>query len=171
TMLNQDLLHRVMIDWKISEQLKGKKKRQFKGRSYLTPLNQIDWDDDPTIYQAASVAHGHLLHFKQEWMPDGYSIGDLKYSLPLAPGQKKQIAVLDWERRESAANSQALDYEETLKNSLVRDRDINEVVNATLNENIKANSPASTGGIGFGLGSAVMGVFSGGTFGGLMGIS
>jgi len=159
------------MDWKISEQLKGKKKRQFKGRSYLSPLNQIDWDDDPTIYQAASVAHGHLLHFKQEWMPDGYSIGDLKYSLPLAPGQKKQIAVLDWERRESAANSQALDYEETLNNSLARDRDISEVVDATLNENIKANSHASTGGIGFGLGSAVMGVFSGGTFGGLMGIS
>ena len=129
-------------------QLKGKNKRQFKGRSYLTPLNQIDWDDEPTIYQAASVAHGHLLHFKQEWRPDGYSIGDLMYSLPLAPGQKKQIAVLDWERRESAANSQSLDYEESLNNTLIRDRDISEVINATLNENIRATSKATTGGWG-----------------------
>ena len=171
TVFNRDLLDKMVVDGKISDQLKGKKTRRYKGRSYLSPLNQIDWDDEPTIYQAASVAHGHLLHFKQEWRPDGYSLGDLMYSLPLAPGQKKQIAVLDWERRESAANSQQLDYEESLNNTLVRDRDISEVVNATLNENIKANSSASTGGIGFGLGGAIMGVFSGGSFGGLLGIS
>lgn len=171
TMLNQDLLHKLVVENKVLNTLKGKKKRQFKGRSYLNPLNQIDWDDEPTIYQAASVAHGHLLHFKQEWLPDGYSIGDILYSLPLAPGQKKQIAVLDWERRESAANSQSLDYEEHLNNTLVRDRDINEVINATLNENIKGSSRASTGGFGFGLGGAVMGVFNGGTFGALHGIS
>ena len=169
SVFNKDLLDSIIIDTKVAEELKGKKKRQFKGRSYLTPLNQIDWDDEPTIYQAASVAHGHLLHFKQEWRPDGYSIGDLMYSLPLAPGQKKQIAVLDWERRESAANSQSLDYEETLNNTLVRDRDISEVVNATLNENIRATSKATTGGWGFGMGGAVMGVFDGGTFGALYG--
>jgi hypothetical protein len=162
TVFNKDLLDKITVDTKVATQLKGKKKRQFKGRSYLTPLNQIDWDDEPTIYQAASVAHGHLLHFKQEWRPDGYSIGDLMYSLPLAPGQKKQIAVLDWERRESAANSQSLDYEESLNNTLIRDRDISEVVNATLNENIKASSKATTGGWGFGMGGAMMGVFNGG---------
>jgi len=168
---NRDLLDRMVVDAKVADQLKGKKKRQFRGRAYLTPLNQIDWDDEPTIYQAASVAHGHLLHFKQEWRPDGYSIGDLMYSLPLAPGQKKQIAVLDWERRESAANSQSLDYEESLNNTLIRDRDIGEVVNATLNENIKASSKATTSAWGGGLGGAVMGVFNGGTYGALAGIS
>ncbi|MET0500342.1 MAG: hypothetical protein ABW172_02340 [Candidatus Binatia bacterium] len=168
---NKELFDRIVVDCKVAEELKGKKKRHFKGRSYLTPLNQIDWDDEPTIYQAASVAHGHLLHFKQEWRPDGYSIGDLMYSLPLAPGQKKQIAVLDWERRESAANSQALDYEESLNNTLIRDRDIGEVVTGTLNENIRASSNATTSGWGFGMGGAVMGVFKGGTFGALAGIS
>ncbi|RYF90906.1 MAG: hypothetical protein EOO03_02655 [Chitinophagaceae bacterium] len=172
TTLNKDLLANLLIDRKISTAVKGKNKRQFKGRTYLNPLNQVDWDDEPTVYQAASIAHGHLLHFKQEWLPDGYSIGDLLYSLPLAPGQKKQIAVLDWERRESAANSQQLDYEEKLNNTLVRDRDISEVVSGTLNENIKANSSASTGGIGFGLGASVMGIIPGvGTFGSLLGIS
>lgn len=168
---NADLLKKVLVDSKISAALKGKNKRQFKGRTLLNPLNQIDWDDEPTIYQAASIAHGHLLQFKQEWLPDGYSIGDILYSLPLAPGQKKQIAVLDWERRESAANSQQLDYEETLNNSLVRDRDINEVINATLNENIKGSSTASTGGFAAGIGGGVLGVFSGGAFGALFGVS
>ena len=169
---NKDLLDKLVIEHKVKTIIKGNAKAVFKGRTHLNQLNQIDWDDEPTIYQAASIAHGHLLHFKQEWIPDGYSIGDLIYSLPLAPGQKKQIAVLDWERRESAANSQFLGYEETLNNSLVRDRDINEIVSATLTENIRGNSKASTGGIGFGLGSSVMGIIPGvGTFGSLLGIS
>lgn len=168
---NKDLLDRLLVDHKVNTIIRGNAKPRFKGRSHLTQNNQIDWDDEPTIYQAASIAHGHILHFKQEWVPDGYSIGDIVYSLPLAPGQKKQIAVLDWERRESAANSQSLDYEESLNNTLIRDRDISEVVSATLTENIRGNSKATTSGIGFGLGGAVMGVFTGGTFGGLLGIS
>ena len=169
---NMDLLNKLVIEHKVKTIIRGNAKPVFKGRTHLNQINQIDWDDEPTIYQAASIAHGHLLHFKQEWIPDGYSIGDLVYSLPLAPGQKKQIAVLDWERRESAANSQFLDYEETLNNSLVRDRDINEVISGTLTENIRGNSKASTGGIGFGLGGSAMGIIPGvGTFGGLLGIS
>jgi len=165
------LLDGLLVDYRAEEVVQPPNKpRVNKGRAHLTPLNQINWDK-ATIYQAASIAHGHLLHFKQQWIPDGYSIGDLLYSLPLAPGQKKQIAVLDWERRESAANSQSLDYEESLNNALVRDRDISEVVSATLNENISGRSTAKTGGIGFGWGSAIMGVFNGGSYGGLMGIS
>lgn len=171
TEFDAQLLDGLMVDYRADKAVQPPNKpRVNKGRAHLTPLNQINWDK-ATIYQAASIAHGHLLHFKQEWIPDGYSIGDLLYSLPLAPGQKKQIAVLDWERRESAANSQALDYEESLNNTLIRDRDVSEVVSATLNENMTGSSTARTGGFGFGLGSAVMGVFQGGTYGGLMGIS
>jgi len=169
---NRDLMNRLLVEDRVNIVIRGNAKPVFKGRTHLNPLNQIDWDDEPTIYQAASIAHGHLLHFKQEWIPDGYSIGDLAYSLPLAPGQKKQIAVMDWTRRESAGNSQSLDYEETLNNTLVRDRDINEVVSGTLTENLRGNSKASTGGIGFGLGAAAMGLLpGGGSFGALLGIS
>lgn len=169
---SEDLLDRLIVEHRANAVARGSAKVAFKGRTHLNQMVHIDWDETPTIYQAASIAHGHLLHFKQEWMPDGYTIGDLVYSLPLAPGQKKQIAVLDWERRESAANSQSLDYEETLSNSLVRDRDISDVVSGTLTENIRGNSKASTAGIGFGLGSSVMGIIPGvGTFGSLLGIS
>lgn len=170
-LINVDLLNRLVTDHKVNTILRGNAKPRFKGRARLTQTNQIDWDDEPTIYQAASIAHGHILHFKQEWGSENYGIGDIVYSLPLAPGQKKQIAVLDWERRESATNSQSLDYEESLNNTLIRDRDVREIVSGTLTENIRGNSKATTGGIGFGLGGAVMGVFSGGTFGGLLGIS
>ncbi|MBO0933344.1 M23 family metallopeptidase [Fibrella aquatilis] len=131
------------------------------GRVELGPTNTVDWDDEPTIYQAVEVAHGHLLHFKSEWVADGYSLGDLLYSLPLAPGQKKQLVVFDWERRESAANSQSVDVEESLSNSLSRDRDILEIARGTTSENLRGSSRASTGGVSGSAGGVLGGVLFG----------
>ena len=79
--------------------------RRPPGRLPLDTQTPVDWDTTPTIYEATSIAHGHLLHFKQVWYADGYSLGDLLYSLPLAPGQKKLISVIDWERRESTSRA------------------------------------------------------------------
>jgi hypothetical protein len=135
-------------------------------RTRLSCRNPVDWDDDPTIYQACTVAHGHILHFKQEWIADGYSMGRLLYSLPLAPGQKKQIAVLDWERRESAIRQESLEEVESLQATLSRDRDIGEMVNSVLTESSRGGSSASTSAFGGGLGiGAIIG-----PVGGLLGI-
>ncbi len=139
-------------------------------RSRLTCDAPVDWDDEPTIYQACNIAHGHILHFKQEWVADGYSMGNLLYSLPLAPGQKKQIAIVDWERRESAARTEAIVETEQLDAAISRDRDINEVVRGTVSESVSGGSHSSTGSFGGGLGIAG-GIFGGAGFlGGLLGI-
>lgn len=136
------------------------------GRGLITSKNEIDWDHEPTIYQASTVAHGHLLHFKQEWIADGYSLGDLLYSLPLAPCQKKQIVVLDWERRDTASRTELLTEQEQLVANLSRDRDINEIVNTTLTESMRGGSKAKTSSFAGGLGiGAVLG-----PVGGLLGI-
>ncbi len=126
------------------------------GRNPLTCATPVDWDDDPTIYQACTIAHGHVLRFKQEWVADGYSMGNLLYSLPLAPGQKKYIAVVDWERREVAARTESLSESESLAASLSRDRDISDVVNGTISESTRGGSSSSGGGIGGGLGVGVI---------------
>jgi hypothetical protein len=135
-------------------------------RSRLSCARPVDWDHEPTLHQACTVAHGHLLHFVQEWVADGYSLGDLLYSLPLAPCQKKQIVVLDWERRESAARVEELSEEERMAATLSRDRDISEIVNASLAESSEggswAKNKAAGGGLGFG--------FLGKAIGGLLGI-
>jgi hypothetical protein len=142
------------------------KRAEVPGRGGLTCDNPVDWDDEPTFYQACSIAHGHILHFKQQWVADGYSLGDLLYSLPLAPCQKKQIAVVDWERRESAFRSESLEERERLTAELSRDRDISEIAEASLNEEIRGGSRARTGAFGGGLGiGAILG-----PVGGLLGI-
>jgi GH25 family lysozyme M1 (1,4-beta-N-acetylmuramidase) len=124
------------------------------GRTTLNARNRIRWDDDVKFYEATSIAHGHLLQFKQTWRADGYSLGDLLYSLPLAPGQKKQIAVVDWERRETARRDESVGETESLTNLLERDRDISEIVNVTFGEQMHGESTSLTLGAGHGSGAA-----------------
>ena len=45
------------------------------GRAALTADNSVDWDGTPTFYQATTIAHGHILFYKQVWKADGYSLG------------------------------------------------------------------------------------------------
>jgi hypothetical protein len=117
--------------------------------------NPVDWDETPEFYQASSIAHGHLLHFKQEWKADGYSLGELVKSIPLAPGQKKQIAILDWDREDTAGRSEVREAGESLAAFLSRDRDINEITNAAFRESIRGGSRARTGAVGGGFGFAI----------------
>jgi hypothetical protein len=142
-------------------------RKKVPGRAELRADNPVDWDNTPTFYQATTIAHGHILHLKQSWHADGYSLGDLLHSLPLAPCQKKQIAVIDWERRETAMRSEELTEEEQLAATLSRDRDISEIVSTVLAERMKAGSWARTwsaaGGLGLG--------FIGSGFAGVLGVS
>lgn len=143
------------------------------GRVPLTGRNPIDWDDSDGklgAVQASTIAYGHILHLKQVWRAAGYSLGDLLYSLPLAPGQKKQIAVMEWDRKEAAARVEQLDAVDELSNTLVHDRDINEIVKANLSESMSASSHStvkgSSGGVGVGMGSGSSGGASG-SYGGI----
>lgn len=144
----------------------GRLVRQNPRRGKLSCETPVDWDDEPTIYQACTIAHGHVLRFKQEWVADGYSMGNLLYSLPLAPGQKKLMAIVDWERRESGARFEANDASEDLDASITRDRDINDIVSGAVSESVRGGSKSSSGSIGGGIGiGAILG-----PVGGLLGI-
>lgn len=136
-------------------------------RNVLDCDTEMDWDEEPTIYQACTVAHGHVLRFKQQWVADGYSLGNLLYSLPLAPAQKKQIAIIDWERRDSATRTESTDVIEEFSADLDRDRDVIDVVRGSVSETVRAGSSARTSSFAgaAGLAGMVGGVFTGGVFG------
>jgi hypothetical protein len=142
-----------------------------RGRGQLNASNPVDWDDTPTFYQAAEIAHGHLLHFKQIWYADGYSLGDLLYSLPLAPGQKKLISVVDWERRERTERTEDTFSNEGVNAALSRDRDLGEVVTGALTESSRGGSKSTSAGVGVGTGAAGNGSYQGFNFGALIGVS
>jgi hypothetical protein len=142
-------------------------------RSSVGLDNPIRWQDAPdasqnlTLYQAVSVATGHLLHYKSIFKADGYSMGELLYSLPLAPGQKKQIVVFDSAHTLSGAESQTLSQGESLSASLTNDRSITDQLSGAIGEAMNGSSNAHTSGMSAGLGAAG----SMGPIGGSLGVS
>ncbi|MGN7200345.1 N-acetylmuramoyl-L-alanine amidase [Arthrobacter sp. SAFR-044] len=120
--------------------------------------NPIRWQDAPlagdalSFYQAVTVSTGHILFYKAVFKADGYSLGDLVYSLPLAPGQKKQIVSYDMANTLEASEEQRLTQSERLSATLVDDRSITDVLSGGIRETLAGQSSASTSGISAGLG-------------------
>jgi hypothetical protein len=133
------------------EQLAGPNPARFS----LDDTHQVDWDDLPLPYQATTIAHGHLLTFKQVWKADGYSLGDLLYSLPLAPGQQKLVSILDWERRETARRDARRTETEDVVASLTHDRDVSDIITSTLREHLDGRSSADVSAVGGALGAFI----------------
>jgi len=121
------------------------------GRHELDDTHQIDWEQIPDPYQATTIAHGHLLTMKQVWRADGYSRGDLLYSLPLAPGQQKLISILDWNRSEVSSRRAQRFETEDLRADLDHDRDVSDVIRTTLSERMDASSHADTESVAAGI--------------------
>lgn len=135
-------------------------------RTDVDDNHPIHWDyNDTKIYESVSIAHGHILEYREVWRADGYSLGDLLSSLPLAPGQRRQVAVVDWDRRSQAAREERLEFEEELQSAVTRDRDIREIVGSRLDEELQAGSKNTTwgaaGGFGAGLIQGTFGIFGG----------
>lgn len=123
----------------------------------LTRRDPIEWDKTPLITQAATISHGRVLTVKQVWRADGYSLGDLRYSLPLAPLQKKNIAVLDWGRDDNLSLESSQENVDSLSNMASRERGISEIVNSAMNETLRGRSDSGGGGGSSGFGFSVGG--------------
>ncbi|MFL6388958.1 MAG: papain-like cysteine protease family protein [Terriglobales bacterium] len=125
------------------------------GRFDLSVSHQADWDSPPLPYQATTIAHGHLISMKQVWRADGYSLGDVLYSLPLAPGQQKLVSILDWERREATQRTEHRVTTEDVSAGLSHDRDISDIIRTALHERMDASSRANTSAVGTAIGGFI----------------
>lgn len=119
-----------------------------------------------SFYQAVTVATGHVLHYKSLFKADGYSLGDLLYSLPLGPGQKRRIVVIDSSRTLSGGESQRLSQGESLTASIANERDIITQLSGTITESMRGSSSANTSGVSAGFGTAGQGSGGGQGYGG-----
>ena len=135
------------------------------GRVNLSAETSVDWDETPTIYENTTIAHGHILHFKNKYKSAGFSLGTLLNSLPLAPCQEKQIAIYDWDRTERASRTEELLVAEELDAEISRDRDIAEIVSSVFGESIRASSSNTTKSTSAGIGGGIGGFVSGIVFG------
>lgn len=50
-------------------------------------------DNYSNLAKASSLGVGYVLNMHQAWVPDGFALGDLLYSLILAPGEEQRLVV------------------------------------------------------------------------------
>lgn len=90
--------------------------------------------------QGLDIKLGEILEFRQDWYSLGHSLGEIKYSLPLAPGESTQLAVIEWSRDDLASRTDKIRATEFLDHNSRRDRAIEETVEAALREEQGGNS-------------------------------
>lgn len=96
--------------------------------------------NDDQYAEGTPFSAGWVLEMKAEWFPIGHSLGQILYSLPLAPGEKRRIAVLDWSRTERVRRDESTGASEQLAHDQVRDRTVSETVSSALKEWQKGES-------------------------------
>ena len=131
---------------------------------------------------------GYVLRYEQSWTPIALTLGNLLHSLALAPGESTRIALVDWTRRQGVRTTEAVSQLESLANTMVQNRSVNEVTRAVAREaqtgfsNVNANSTVSNSAytsyglqnaeeaLGAGLAGMGVGAGAGATAGGVAGV-
>lgn len=97
-------------------------------------IRQLLPDDDDGGPDGEQIRQGYILVYRVSWNPIGHALGDIVYSLPLAPAETVNLAVVDWSRQDMAARREDGTFDEQLAYSLARDRTIDETMTSALTE-------------------------------------
>jgi len=62
-----------------------------------------------TVAMAGTLGLGYLVNMAQSWTPKGLTLGNLVYSLPLAPGEQQRVAI--FERRDTSLVKEGESFE------------------------------------------------------------
>ncbi len=107
---------------------------------------------------------GYIDEYKTTWYALGHSLGQILYSLPLAPGETVKLAVIDWSNETKSKRFEDTQTSEFLLHDTHRDRLITETVNAAVSEWQRGGSfEAGLSGI-FSKAGAALGISLGGGY-------
>lgn len=114
---------------------------------------------------ADSLRAGFVQEYRTTWHSLGHSLGRILYSLPLAPGESVNLAVIDWRRQDQSQREEATTVAEQLIHRQTRDRTVTETVTAALDEwqrggSVMGGIGGSMGGAGWGASAALGGGYS-----------
>ena len=74
------------------DQGKGKREKLDLPLDVLTLKNNMSYNQEQVPY-ASSLGIGYTLNMHQAWIPDGFALGSLLYSLVLAPGEEQRVII------------------------------------------------------------------------------
>jgi hypothetical protein len=110
--------------------------------------------------------YGCVDDYRVSWYSLGHSLGEIQYSLPLAPGESVKLAVVDWSWASTTQRAEDTKVTEALLHETHRDRSITETVKAALNEwqrggSFMAGAAGSySSGQGLGISAAIGGAYA-----------
>lgn len=113
----------------------------------------------------AGARSGYLDSYRVSWHALGHSLGEIQYSLPLAPGESVKLSLIDWSWDSSTTRTEDTKVSESLLHETHRDRVISETMHASLQE--LQHGSTTMGGAALSAGGAA----SAGTYGGAVGAS
>lgn len=118
---------------------------------------------DETVPMAGTLGLGYVLWMSQRWTFQGLALGDLVYSLPLAPGEQQQVAI--FERRDSSSvyESEFFDESQSLRQSATADTSTDATFSSAFNEVINGRSSFRTDSSTSSFGGSFFGLISGGS--------
>ena len=122
---------------------------------------------DEKIPMAGTLGLGYVLRLAQEWTPEGLALGNLVYSLPLAPGEQQRIAVYEQRQTLSTREFESFDEQQQEASRQAEDSSTQAVFQSAFNEAVIGTSQYAThaessswgaaGGIGVAIGPLVIG--------------
>lgn len=117
--------------------------------SELNPAMELGQQENDLPLRVAEV-----LEFRQRWYPLGHSLGQIAYSLPLAPCESVNLAMIDWSRQDAIQRDDSIQSRELLLHDQRRDRTIEETIEAALSESQDGFSSLMGGGFGGNIGAS-----------------
>lgn len=124
---------------------------------------------DETVPMAASLGLGYVLQMSQQWTFEGLGLGNLVYSLPLAPGEQQQVAVFERQDTSAVQESEFFTESSVMNQTALADTSTNATFNSAFNEvasggsSFQTHSSSSSWGVG---GGFSLGIISAGGSGG-----
>jgi len=124
------------------------------------------------VPMAGTLGLGYVLNMAQVWKYDGLTLGNLLYSLPLAPGEQQRVVVSERVASASVTELERVDIAEQQHSSLREDTSAQATFDSAFEEHVAAQSSyrnearssswGVAGGIGAVLGPVALGIGAGG---------
>ena len=112
---------------------------------------------------------GYVAGYIQRWSSHGTHLGEVIHSLPLAPGESRNVTIVDWKRRQLTQRDEDTDLREQIDSVQVHKRALDEVARAVAEEH-QYGKTATEANTGVTSGSFVAaGAVAGGVAGGVVG--
>lgn len=100
--------------------------------------------DGETVPMAGTLGLGYVLRLSQRWKLEGLALGNLVYSLPLAPGEQQEVAIFERSDTSAVVESETFSEQAAQAQSAVSDTSTLATFNSAISQMQKGGSSTTS---------------------------